>query len=166
MARSAHLREVCCTHNSHDAPDVDVFTVPRGKIVPSWQVLDDGALMHRELPKIPLKSLFIFPEDPSAPAEMEYFWRGGIRNLDEEMERGTTSYVYYIRTAASATVTSLLGNSPRTLTRLTKSAGAAHDMLPAAALRLSVLDDNPGLATTLAPGRPPRRVTLSITSTP
>ncbi|KAH9047650.1 hypothetical protein EDB87DRAFT_1697771 [Lactarius vividus] len=36
--------------------------------------------------KIPLKSLFIFPEDPSAPAEMEYFWRGGIQNLDKEME--------------------------------------------------------------------------------
>ncbi|KAI9453923.1 hypothetical protein BJY52DRAFT_1395373 [Lactarius psammicola] len=36
--------------------------------------------------KIPLESLFIFPDDPSAPLEMEYFWRGGIQNLSEEME--------------------------------------------------------------------------------
>jgi len=36
--------------------------------------------------KIPLGSLFVFLEDPSAPSEMEYFWRGGIQNLDEEME--------------------------------------------------------------------------------
>ncbi|KAH8980534.1 UNC-like C-terminal-domain-containing protein [Lactarius akahatsu] len=30
-ARSAHLHEVRRTHNSHDAPDADVFTVARGK---------------------------------------------------------------------------------------------------------------------------------------
>jgi len=36
--------------------------------------------------KIPLKSLFIFPEDPNAPSEMEYFWKGGIQNLYKEME--------------------------------------------------------------------------------
>jgi hypothetical protein len=36
--------------------------------------------------KIPLKLLFIFPTDPGASSDMEYFWKGGIQNLDKEME--------------------------------------------------------------------------------
>jgi hypothetical protein len=35
--------------------------------------------------KIPLKLLFIFPEDLSTPSELAYFWKGGIQNLEKEM---------------------------------------------------------------------------------
>jgi hypothetical protein len=38
---------------------------------------------------IPLKLLFIFPADRNSPlpeASIDYFWKGGIKNLDEEME--------------------------------------------------------------------------------
>jgi hypothetical protein len=35
--------------------------------------------------KIPLKSLFIFPEDLSITSELAYFWKGGIQNLEKEM---------------------------------------------------------------------------------
>jgi hypothetical protein len=38
---------------------------------------------------IPLKLLFIFPADRNSPlpeAGIDYFWQGGIKNLDEEME--------------------------------------------------------------------------------
>ncbi len=48
--------------------------------------LQETPLAQSAATKIPLESLFVFPEDPSAPSQMEYFWRGGIQNLDEEME--------------------------------------------------------------------------------
>jgi hypothetical protein len=36
---------------------------------------------------IALKSLFIFPTDRNSPSTgMDYFWQGGIKNLDKEME--------------------------------------------------------------------------------
>ena len=35
--------------------------------------------------KIPLKSLFILPENPNATLELAYFWKGGIKNLEKEM---------------------------------------------------------------------------------
>jgi hypothetical protein len=36
---------------------------------------------------IPLKSLFIFPTDRNSPSTgMDYFWQGGIKNLDKERE--------------------------------------------------------------------------------
>jgi hypothetical protein len=38
---------------------------------------------------VPLESLFIFTADrnsPSPEAGIDYFWKGGIKNLDEEME--------------------------------------------------------------------------------
>jgi hypothetical protein len=36
---------------------------------------------------IPLKSLFIFPTNRDSPSTgMDYFWQGGIKNLDQEME--------------------------------------------------------------------------------
>ena len=35
--------------------------------------------------KIPLKSLFIFPENLDATSELAYFWKGGIQNLEKEM---------------------------------------------------------------------------------
>lgn len=36
---------------------------------------------------IPLKSLFIFPTNRESPSTgMDYFWQGGIKNLDKEME--------------------------------------------------------------------------------
>ncbi|KAI9429325.1 hypothetical protein H4582DRAFT_2089506 [Lactarius indigo] len=42
---------------------------------------------------------------------------------------------------------------------------AAHEVPPAAVPRLAVLNSSPGLAVALVPGRPLRRVTLSIAST-
>jgi len=48
--------------------------------------LQEPSLPRRSTTKIPLKSLFIFPTDPSAPSDLEYFWKGGIQNLDNEME--------------------------------------------------------------------------------
>ncbi|KAF8258073.1 ribonuclease H-like domain-containing protein, partial [Lactarius quietus] len=50
-----------------------------------------SALQDSETPpvaatKISLKLLFIFPQDLSTPSEMAYFWKGGIQNLDKEME--------------------------------------------------------------------------------
>jgi hypothetical protein len=35
--------------------------------------------------KIPLESLFNFPEDLGTPLELAYFWKGGIQNLEKEM---------------------------------------------------------------------------------
>ena len=35
--------------------------------------------------KIPLKSLFILPENLNATSELAYFWKGGIKNLEKEM---------------------------------------------------------------------------------
>jgi len=32
---------------------------------------------------IPLKELFIYPEDPAAPSELEFYWKGGIAKLEE-----------------------------------------------------------------------------------
>ena len=43
----------------------------------------------RPVPKtaIPLKLLFIFPTDRNSPSTgTDYFWQGGIKNLDREME--------------------------------------------------------------------------------
>ena len=35
--------------------------------------------------KIPLKSLFVFPENLDTTSELAYFWKGGIQNLEKEM---------------------------------------------------------------------------------
>ena len=43
----------------------------------------------RPVPKtaIPLKLLFLFPTDRNSPSTgTDYFWQGGIKNLDKEME--------------------------------------------------------------------------------
>jgi hypothetical protein len=32
---------------------------------------------------IPLKNLFIYPSDPAAPTELEFYWKGGITKLEE-----------------------------------------------------------------------------------
>jgi hypothetical protein len=52
-----------------------------------------AALPDSTLPKpvsktaIPLKLLFTFPADRNSPSTgMDYFWKGGIKNLDKEME--------------------------------------------------------------------------------
>jgi hypothetical protein len=32
---------------------------------------------------IPLKDLFIYPEDPAAPSDLDFYWKSGIAKLDE-----------------------------------------------------------------------------------
>jgi hypothetical protein len=34
---------------------------------------------------IPLKDLFIYPGDPAAPTELEFYWKGGIAKLEETL---------------------------------------------------------------------------------
>ena len=47
--------------------------------------LQDTPQSRSAATKIPLKSLFIFPENPNATSELAYFWKGGIQNLEKEM---------------------------------------------------------------------------------
>jgi hypothetical protein len=74
--------------NNVDEPDTDEeFPLPPLTIrLPLHAIQSALQTTPSAAPKIPLKSLFIFPEDSSAPSEMEYFWEGGIQNLDKEME--------------------------------------------------------------------------------
>jgi len=74
--------------NNVDEPDTDEeFPLPPLTIrLPLHAIQAALQTTLSAAPKIPLKSLFIFPEDSSAPSEMEYFWKGGIQNLDKEME--------------------------------------------------------------------------------
>ncbi len=73
----------CPVWSSEDSLDQTWSPVQgSAKILKNQTELDFG----NPTTKIPLGSLFVFLEDPSAPSEMEYFWRGGIQNLDKEME--------------------------------------------------------------------------------
>ena len=47
--------------------------------------LQDTPQSQSATTKIPLKSLFIFPENPNVSSELAYFWKGGIQNLEKEM---------------------------------------------------------------------------------
>ena len=77
--------------NSSDTDDDELMALPPLTIwLPLHAIQSDLPVPPpQQKAAIPLKLLFIFPGDQNAPSDgpgMDYFWQGGIKNLEKEME--------------------------------------------------------------------------------